>query len=109
MDKAAFIVVFTTVPDKISGERIAQALVESRVAACASLCLPCESTYWWQGAVSRETEHTLIIKTTARLYPAVEQKIRELHPYEVPEIIALPILRGSQPYLDWIASETRSD
>ncbi|MCJ7681221.1 MAG: divalent-cation tolerance protein CutA, partial [Candidatus Aminicenantes bacterium] len=80
-ERAAFIVVFTTVPDKKTGERIAQALVKSRFAACASLSSPCESTYWWQGAVSREIEHTLIIKTTARLYPAVEQKIRELHPY----------------------------
>lgn len=108
-DKTDFIMVLTTVPDKTTGQKIARALVEKRNAACASLSSACESTYWWKGRVQQETEYMLHIKTTARLYSAVEQKIIDIHPYELPEIIAFPITKGSVPYLEWIESETLGD
>jgi periplasmic divalent cation tolerance protein len=83
--------------------------VEERLAACAQVLGPLTSTYRWQGAVETADEWYCHLKTTAERWPALEARLRALHPYDVPEIIALPIAAGSRAYLDWITAETRPD
>ena len=96
----------TNCPDEESANTIALALVEERLAACVNILPRVQSVYRWQGAVESATEIPLFIKSTATNYPALEAAIRNRHPYQVPEIIALPVERGLPAYLDWIASET---
>ena len=100
------LLVLTNCPDEAAADRIALALVEQRLAACVNRLAPVQSIYRWQGNVERATEVPLLIKTTRERYGDVEQAIRHLHPYEVPEIIALPISAGHAAYLRWIESET---
>lgn len=101
------IVIFCTVPDQESGERIASALVEDRLAACVNLIPGLVSTYRWKGKLHRDAEHLLIIKTAASRFDALCQRLRALHPYELPELIGLPISRGDPDYLRWISESTR--
>jgi periplasmic divalent cation tolerance protein len=82
-------------------------LVGQRVAACVNILTPCRSVYRWKDEVQHDEEHPLLIKTTAERYPALEAAIRANHPYELPEIIAVPVERGLTEYLDWVAQETR--
>ena len=100
------LLVLTNLPDRASAERLADSLVEHRVAACVNILAPCRSVYRWKDAVQRDEEHPMLIKTTAERYAALEQAIRSGHPYELPEIIAVPVERGLPAYLDWVASET---
>jgi periplasmic divalent cation tolerance protein len=100
-------VVLTNCPDDEVADRIARTLVERGLAACVNRLAPASSIYRWQGAVERTTETPLLIKTTRERYTEVEQAIRALHPYEVPEIIALAIEAGFAPYLRWIVDETQ--
>ena len=100
------LLVLTNCPDEESANAIALALVEERLAACVNILPRVQSVYRWQGAVESATEIPLFIKSTATNYPALEAAIRNRHPYQVPEIIALPVQRGLPAYLDWIASET---
>mgnify|MGYP001764742969 CR=1 FL=1 len=86
------LLVLTNCPDAMVAERIARALVENRLAACVNRLPPVKSTYRWQGALESATEVTLLIKCTRDRYPAVEEAIRQLHPYQVPEVIAVPII-----------------
>lgn len=102
-----FLVVLTNCPDQPTAEKIAKQLVESRLAACVNVLAPCLSVYRWQGAVEEGPEVPLLIKTTAERYSDVEGVIRLHHPYELPEIIALPLSKGLPGYLDWIADESR--
>ena len=102
------LLVFTNLPDRAAAERLADALLEKRVAACVNILVPCRSVYRWKGAVQHDEEHPMLIKTTAEQYPALEAAIRAAHPYELPEIIAVPIERGLPAYLDWLAAETAS-
>lgn len=102
------ILVLTTVPEEKSGQTIATQVLEERLAACVMISAASQSFYWWKGQIAKEPEHILFIKTKTALYPELENKIRELHPYEVPEIIALPIQKGSTGYLSWIDKETKS-
>lgn len=101
------LLVLTNLPEREAAERLAAALVAQRVAACVSILAPCRSVYRWKGAVQREEEHPVLIKTTAERYPALEAAIRAAHPYELPEIIAVPIERGLPAYLDWVAAQTK--
>ncbi len=94
--------VTTTVATREDAERIAAALVEERLAACVQVAGPIASTYRWQGAVARATEWYCHCKTTRARYPALEARLRELHPYETPEIIAVPIVAALPAYLAWI-------
>ncbi len=94
--------VTTTVATREAAERIAAALVAERLAACVQVAGPIASTYRWQGAVERATEWYCHCKTTRARYPALEMRLRELHPYETPEIIAVPIVAGLPAYLAWI-------
>jgi len=98
----------TNLPDRAAAERLAALLIEQRLAACVNILAPCRSVYRWKGVVQRDEEHPMLIKTTAERYPALEKALREGHPYELPEIIAVPIERGLPAYLDWVAAETRA-
>jgi len=100
------LLVLTNLPDRASAERIAEKLIEQRLAACVNILAPCRSVYRWKGALQREEEHPMLIKTAAARYAALEQAIRAAHPYELPEIVAVPIERGLAAYLDWVSSET---
>ena len=101
------LLVLTNLPDRASAEKLADALIEARVAACINILAPCLSVYRWKGTVQHDEEHPVLIKTSAARYPVLEQAIRALHPYELPEIVAVPIERGLTAYLDWVAAETR--
>lgn len=94
-------VVLVTAGSQQEAEAIATYLVKSQLAACVNI-IPLRSIYTWQGELQQEQEWQLLIKTDLSQFQTLEAKIRELHSYEVPEIIALPIVAGSQPYLDWI-------
>ena len=98
-------VILTTAGSQAEADRIAEALVHRRLAACVQIAA-ISSTYMWKGSVTREAEHLLLIKTPTRLYQGVEALIRELHSYEVPEIVQLPIEQGSAGYLNWISEST---
>ncbi|MEA5624721.1 divalent-cation tolerance protein CutA [Nostoc sp. UHCC 0251] len=104
---AGYGVVLVTAGNMQEAEAIANALVEAKLAACVSL-LPIHSIYTWQGELHKEQECQLLIKTDLAQFPAMEAKIMELHSYEVPEIIALPIVAGSQAYLQWISQQVKS-
>src|SRR5436309_15329894 len=84
------LLVLTNLPERAAAERLAGLLVEKRLAACVNILAPCRSVYRWQGAVRHDEEHPMLIKTTAERYPALEQALRSGHPYELPEIIAVP-------------------
>ncbi|MBF1163600.1 divalent-cation tolerance protein CutA [Dechloromonas agitata] len=99
--------VITNCPDEETANRIALAVVEAKLAACVNILPRVQSIYRWQGVVESAAEVPLLIKTTAAAYPALEAAIRESHPYDVPEIIALPITAGLPAYLNWLAAETR--
>ena len=99
--------VTTTLPDLASAEHLSTTLVEERMAACAQVLGPVSSSYHWQGRIERATEFYCNIKTTLDRVPALRQRIRELHPYEVPEIIAVPIVDGDPEYLRWIEESVR--
>lgn len=101
------LLVITNLPDRASAERLAEALVERRVAACVNVMAPCRSVYSWQGTVEHAEEHPVFAKTPADRYDALQQAIRELHPYELPEIIAVRLDAGLPAYLDWVVAETR--
>lgn len=101
------LLVITNCPDQACAETLATALVELRLAACVNILAPCRSFYRWQGTIESATEIPLLIKTSAECYAALEAEIRARHPYELPEIIALPIDRGLPAYLQWLADETR--
>jgi periplasmic divalent cation tolerance protein len=100
-------VVLSTVPDAQVAERVARALVEERLAACVSRVPGVGSLYRWQGEIEEAEEVLLVIKTHARRAPELTRRLRELHPYEVPEILVLPVAAGLSSYLDWVREETR--
>ncbi len=100
------LIVITNCPDEETANAIALAVVEERLAACVNILPRVQSLYRWQGSVESTAEIPLLIKTTAGNYPALEARITALHPYDVPEIVALPIARGLPAYLNWVAAET---
>ena len=100
------LLVITNLPDRATAEKLAEALIGQRVAACVNILAPCRSVYRWKAEVQHDEEHPVLIKTTRERYAALEAAIREVHPYELPEIIAVPIERGLPAYLDWVAAET---
>lgn len=100
------LLVITNLPDRTAAERLAQVLIERRLAACVNLMAPCRSVYHWQGAIELAEEIPVFIKTTEAQYAMLQQAIVEMHPYELPEIIAVPVTRGLPAYLDWVAQAT---
>lgn len=99
-------VVLVTIDDPDQGRAIAQTLIEQQLAACVNL-YPIRSIYRWQGKICDEAEWQLVIKTDLRHFAALEAQIRAIHPYDVPEIIALPIIEGAQPYLQWLRAQVK--
>lgn len=95
-------IVFCSCPDAASAARIARLLIEQKLAACVQQLPGISSLYRWQGAIEQASEHLLLIKTRQDRYPALEQAIRAIHPYELPEIIAVPCSSGLPGYLAWI-------
>jgi periplasmic divalent cation tolerance protein len=100
-----FIVVYVTAGSLEEASRLAQALVEERLAACVNQIGPVQSVYRWEGKLEQSEERLLIIKTRRDLFPAVEKRVRELHSYAVPEIVALPIVEGNHDYLRWLGEQ----
>lgn len=100
------LLVISNLPDRTTAERVARALIENRAAACVNILAECTSVYRWQEMVESASEVPLLIKTTRAAYPHVEQTIRQLHPYELPEIVAVPLGAGLPGYLQWVAQET---
>ena len=105
-DASSYCLVMVTVADSEEGKKIAQALLTEKLAACISMTAV-DSFYTWQEEINHDREWQLFIKTRFNLFSQVAEKIQTLHSYDVPEIIALPILAGSQPYLNWIADSTK--
>lgn len=99
------VMVWTTVPAGETGEAIARALVEERLAACASLMAPMTSVYRWEGRVASEVERQLIIKTASDRLPALRSRLMALHPYELPELLVIRVTDGTPAYLDWVRSQ----
>ncbi len=100
------LLVLTTLPDRDRALQLASALVEARLAACVNVQAGCTSVYRWQGVLETADEVALLIKTTSARYPALEAAIRARHPYELPEIVAVPVTRGLPAYLQWVGNET---
>ncbi|MHB1358155.1 MAG: divalent-cation tolerance protein CutA [Rhodocyclaceae bacterium] len=98
------LLVLTNLPDEASAHSLATALIEAKLAACVNILAPCRSVYRWQGRIEDAAEVPLLIKTTAERYAALEAAIRAQHPYELPEIIAVPIERGLPDYLSWVGN-----
>jgi len=90
-----------------TAEQIARTLIDERLAACVNVHAPMVSIYRWKGAVERDNERQLVIKTTRAVLPALEKRLRELHPYELPEFIVVSASGGSEPYLNWVAEAVR--
>jgi periplasmic divalent cation tolerance protein len=101
------VVVITTVSRAEDAERIARTLVERGVAACVNVLSGVASVYRWKGAVAREEERLLVVKTRNERFEDLKAVLLEVHPYEVPEVLALPVLAGHRPYLDWVDESVR--
>ena len=99
---AESLVVLCTCPDEGTGQRVARSLVEEGLAACVNAIPNVASTYRWEDRVHEDREVLLLIKSSSSVYGRLEARIRELHPYELPEVVAVPIVRGSAAYLDWL-------
>jgi periplasmic divalent cation tolerance protein len=102
-------VALTTAPSVEVAERIGRSVVEERLAACANVVPGVTSIFRWKGAVERESEVLVVLKTTAEGVEALERRVVELHPYEVPEVVAFPVEAGHAPYLDWVRREVSHD
>ena len=108
-DLSEHLLVLSTCPDSETAGRIAAELVDGKLAACVQVLPGLQSWFHWAGKVDRADEYLLLIKTSSASYPALEQRIRELHPYELPEIIGVPVNRGLPGYLSWIDECTHKD
>lgn len=102
------LLVITNLPDPASAQRLAMHIVEQRAAACVNQLAPCTSTYRWQDKIETASEVPLLIKTTTDAYPVLEALILACHPYELPEIIAIPVSAGLPVYLNWVSRETNT-
>ncbi|MBR0567152.1 divalent-cation tolerance protein CutA [Azoarcus sp. L1K30] len=103
------LIVLTNLPDTPAAEALAMKLLAANLAACVNVLAPCTSFYRWRGVVERASETPLLIKTTADRYAALEAAILDAHPYELPEIVAVPVEHGHAAYLRWLAEETTPD
>ena len=102
------LIVLSTVPSTQKAKDIAEKLVQERLCACVNIVDEVQSIFRWQAEIQNDPEVLMILKTTQERYIALEKRIQELHPYDVPEVIALPIAMGAQAYLDWLKAEVTS-
>ena len=100
------VIVLTTLPASAEEEDFARTLIDERLAACVNLLPVMQSVFRWQGTTEREVERQVVVKTTRARVAALRERIRELHPYEVPEFLVIPIVDGSEAYLRWVADST---
>ena len=103
-----FLVVLVTCPNAVVARRIARVLVQKNLAACVNIVSSVESIFLWEAKLERSKEQLLIIKTTKACFNVLRQAIIKLHPYDIPEVIALPIVQGHSPYLQWILANTQA-
>lgn len=103
------IIVLVTTGAEEEAEKIARTLVEERLVACVNIINPIRSIYRWEGKIQDDREWLLVIKTRQAHFAAVETRVKALHSYQVPEVIALPITAGSEPYLEWVRKETKGE
>jgi len=103
--KNEIVMVFVTVPSLREASRISKAVLTSRLAACVNVIPGIQSMYQWKGKIVQEKEAMLVLKTTRLRYRKLEEKIKELHPYEAPEVIAIPLICGSSQYIEWVTRE----
>jgi periplasmic divalent cation tolerance protein len=103
-----YIQLFTTTEKKDDAQIISKEVVEKRLAACAQVIGPIKSTYWWKEKIEQTEEWLCIMKSRGDLYEELEKAIKSIHPYEVPEIVAVPIVSGSQSYLEWLEQEVKT-
>lgn len=108
MSEHDVIMVITNLPDRATAERIASTLVTEGAAACINILAGCTSVYRWEDKLVHTDEVPMLIKTTRATYPRLEATLRKLHPYDLPEIIALPVATGLPEYLTWVAQETKT-
>ena len=106
MNETDYVIVLTTLPADADATTFAQALVEDRLAACVNLLPVMESVYRWEGNVEQEQERQVVIKTSRSRMAALWERVRELHPYDVPEFVVLPIVDGNDVYLRWLGEST---
>lgn len=106
MSESKHVLVMTTLPAGADAAAFARALVDARLAACVNLLAPMESVYRWDGRVAQEPERQVILKTTRDRVDALWERVRELHPYDLPEFIVIPIVDGNHAYLRWISDST---
>ncbi len=104
---AEYIQLFTTTERRDDAEKISRAVVEKRLAACAQILGPITSTYWWKEEIEKTEEWLCMMKSRRDLFNELEEVIKSIHPYEVPEIVAAPIVLGSQSYLGWLEQEIK--
>jgi periplasmic divalent cation tolerance protein len=104
----SYIVVIMTTPNKEEAAKIVRSLVRERLIACANIVGPVSSVFWWQGKIDEENEFLILMKSHKNPFERISERIMEIHSYDVPEIIALPIIEGSPPYLDWLKTSLQS-
>jgi periplasmic divalent cation tolerance protein len=109
MDDTSGLLIWTSLPDRQSAEALAHHLLGRRLVACVNILPAAQSIYRWQGAIEEAAEITVMMKTTAKRYATLQQAIEAAHPYEVPEIIAIPIRAALPAYLAWLQAETNED
>lgn len=108
MNENEVLLVITNLPDRVTAERVAETLVTQRVAACVNVLAECRSVYRWESKLEHATEVPLLIKTSRGAYPELEEALRKAHPYELPEIVAVPVAAGLPDYLNWVVQETQT-
>ena len=109
MTEQKFIQVLTTVPSKEEAEKIARKLLEEKLAACVQITGPVSSNYWWKGEIKHAEEWRCVIKSKASLYDRIEEEILKVHPYDVPEIVAVPVVAGLEDYFEWMESAVQEN
>ena len=109
MEMTDVLLVFCTCPDAVVAERLAGGLVDEQLAACVNILPEIRSIYRWEGKVQNDSEVLMIVKTTRKAYPSLENWLGQHHPYDVAEILAVPVHAGSGNYLDWVVNETNID
>jgi len=102
-----YVAVYVTVPSQDAGRKVAAALLEEKLAACVNIVPAIESHYWWEGKIQADAESLLMIKTKAELLESLTEKVKEVHAYDVPEVIGVPILGGNAAYLKWIDANVK--
>lgn len=102
-----YVIVLVTTADREEAEKISRALLDERLIACANIIGPVTSLFWWNGKIEKAEEHMLLMKTRSEMFEKIAEKIKALHSYEVPEIIAISIIKGFKPYLEWLNNSLR--